>query len=102
MQKKFYSFSLCVLLFSCKDPQVEKLEAQMEESKCKQELMDRIITYGENTDRLALELGMKKEIETFQAAMSDSTITCDSLEILYNEYQDKVDKKAEESKKYND
>lgn len=96
MKKTIYTFSLCVLLFSCKDPQVEKLEAQMEESKCREELMDRIITY-ENTDRLALELGMKKEIETFQAAMSDSTITCDSLEILYKEYQDKVHKKAEES-----
>lgn len=97
MYKSLIAFTLFFILFSCKDPQVEKLEAQMEESKCKQELMESIITYGENTDRLALKLGMEKEIETFQAAMSDSTINCDSLEILWGEYQDKVDKKSEES-----
>ena len=97
---KNYSLILPIafsLLFSaCSDPEVEKQEALLKESTCKQELIMSISENSDNTYALALKIGMKKELEQFMAIQSDTTVSCDSLETAWSNFQDAVLSKSTE------
>jgi hypothetical protein len=82
------AFSL--LFFACSDPEVEKQEALLKEITCKKDLLISISENSDNTFALALKIGMKKELEQFMAIESDTTVSCDSLQTAWSNFQDAV------------
>ncbi len=79
-----------LLLFACNDPEVEKQEALSKEITCKKDLLISISENSDNTFALALKIGMKKELEQFMAIQSDTTVSCDSLQTAWSNFQDAV------------
>ncbi len=93
--KNFIKISaLSLLIFSCKNTEVEKQESKLEESKCKTELIQFISENGMNTMALAQSIGMEKEVDEFIKLESDSTITCDSLQRAFDKLSDDVYRKT--------
>lgn len=85
---------LSLVLFSCKNPELEKHQAALKEATCRMELSKRV-SDSHNTIALAVELGMQKDLEAFQKLQQDSTITCDSLESAWTSFTDKLHKKSD-------
>lgn len=84
---------LSLVLFSCKDPELEKQKAELKESSCRLEVAH---TVSESTfTELGVKVGMKQEIEDFMKLQEDSTITCDSLKLAWSTLTDKIQKKCE-------
>ena len=85
---------LSLVLFSCKNPELEKHQNMLNEAKCKAEIA-KTVSDSHNTIALAVELGMQKDLEAFQKLQEDSTITCDSLESAWTLFTDKLHKKSD-------
>ena len=89
---KIYALSL--LIFSCQNTKLEKLESILEESKCRTELIQSISKNGMNTMVLAQSIGMEKEVDEFIKLESDTTVTCDSLKNAWGKLSGDVFKKT--------
>lgn len=83
---------LSLVLFSCEDPELEKQKAELKESSCRLEVAH-TVSESPATIELGVKLGMKKEIDDFMKLEEDSTITCDSLKLVWSILTDKIQKK---------
>jgi hypothetical protein len=61
-----------VLLMSCKDEKLEKLEKKSEDLKCKTEFMNSLIGSSENTILLGNSVGLKKDYEELRRFVLNS------------------------------
>ena len=91
-----------VLLNSCQSVEEKKkadeLAAKAEEAKCRADFSKQVYEYGMNATALALELGMKKELDEFQKMQDDSTAKCVDLKKAWEELGKKIDAKWEAQK----
>jgi hypothetical protein len=84
----FMAFMLFV--FSCGNPELERLEAKSKESNCKAEWSKHWLENSGNTTALGVQKGFSKELDDFNKLINDSTIICDSLKYKWNELSDKI------------
>jgi hypothetical protein len=89
---------LSLVLFSCKDPELEKQKAELKESSCRLEVAH-TVSESPAIIELGVKVGMKQEIEDFMKLEEDSTITCDSLKLAWSTLTDKIQKKFESENK---
>ena len=83
-----------VLLNSCQSIEEKKkadeLAAKAEEAKCRADFSKQLVDYSTNTMALALEVGLKKELEEFQKLSADSTVNCAERKKAWEAFQTKV------------
>ncbi len=94
MKKYLTLLFVGVLLMSCKDENLEKLEKKSEELKCKTEFMKSLIGASENTIMLGNSIGLKKEYEEYMLIQSDTTKTCQEIQDSWRKYSDLVHEKS--------
>jgi hypothetical protein len=83
-----------VLLMSCKDEKLEKLEKKSEDLKCKTEFMNSLIGSSENTILLGNSVGLKKDYEEYMVIQSDTSKTCQEIQDAWKKYSDLVYEKT--------
>ena len=90
-----YLFSfLCIVSFSCSNPELDAAKKKLEESKCRLEKSQEILENGTNQMLLAKKIGLDKELEAFNKVQADTTISCDSLTNAWNHFSDLVYQKS--------
>jgi hypothetical protein len=106
MKKQFILSSIILLIFVTftnalcndfavnNDPAVEKAKANLKDAKCKADALKSINENSDNTIALAVQVGMKKDYEMTWKKMTDSLTSCDSINILWDEFHDRLDKKT--------
>lgn len=94
MKNYFAILFITILLLSCKDEKLEKLEQKSEDLKCKTEFMNSLIGTSENTILLGNSVGLKKQYEEYMAIQSDTTKTCQEIQDAWRKYSDLVYEKT--------
>jgi hypothetical protein len=94
MKNYFSLLYVVLLLISCKDEKLEKLEQKSEDLKCKTEFMNSLIGSSENIIILGNSSGLKKEYDNYMAIQSDTTKTCQEVKDAWFKYTDLVNKKT--------
>ncbi len=89
---------LSLALFSCKNPELEKQQNMLNEAKCKAEIA-KTVSDSPNILRLAVTVGMKEDLEAFQKLQEDSTVTCDSLNIVWSSLTNVILERSESGTK---
>ena len=83
-----------VLLNSCVSTDEKKktdaLEEQAKEMKCRADFSKQLYDYGTNIKLLANEVGLSKELDSFEKLVADSTVNCADRKKAWEDFKAKV------------
>lgn len=81
------------LLFACSNPEMDKLQQKLDESKCRVEFSNYLLENGIIITNGLKENGFGSELDQFEKMQRDTTVTCEQLKAEWDKLSNKLSSK---------